>query len=369
MVTGAPRFCSRRTVCELSRGADNPRNSEGCFARLRDGSLLFAYSRYRGDVGEDDSPCEIAGLISRDGGLSFEPLPAPLVSAAAHGAENVMSPSLARLPNGELALFYLCKYPPCSAYYMRKALGADETRFGEALCVIPREDGVYYVVNNARVQTLSDGRVLVPAARHRVVRRPDGTPDAAYYAESLLYVGDPDGQGWRRLPRVFRLPRRGRSETGLQEPGVLQLPDGSLYLYFRTDRCFQYESVSFDGGVRWSVPDASRFTSPDSPMLLTRDPFSGRVFAFWNPTPNFNGRLPENGPWISAGRTPFVMAVSADGFRFSSYTVLGEEPDRGYCYPAAFFTDADTLLLSYCCGGPEDGTCLTRTVIERIVLQ
>lgn len=366
----APTILSRETVCELPRGADNPRNSEGDFARLRDGSILFAYSRYSGDNANDDAPCDIAALLSRDGGRTFAPLPHLLVSAPEHGVRNVMSVTLRRLPNGRLALFYLGKHDPQSAYYIRLADPADETVFRATQTVIPQHDGVYYVVNNCRVLVTRDGRILVPAARHKTLPPGQGGEDgdAEYFASSALFASCDGGTHFSPLPHVFALPEPGYSETGLQEPGVIELPDGTLYAYFRTDRAFQYESVSADGGAHWSVPKPSRFTSPESPMLIVRNPYSGLYYAFWNPIPLYNGRIDPDAPWIAAGRTPFVMAVSENGTDFSPYTVLEDDPAHGYCYPAVLFLRARELLLSYCCGGPEDGNCLTRTRILRLTI-
>ena len=110
----------------------------------------------------------------------------------------------------------------------------------------------------------------------------------------------------------------------------------------------------------------SGFTSPDSPMLIARNPDSGVYFAFWNPVPNYNGRLSKERHWIHAGRTPFVTAQSGDGVHFSPFAVLEDLPEHGYCYPAVHFLSETELLLSYCCGGEEDGTCLTKTRISRI---
>lgn len=363
-----PELLFREIVCELPRGADNPRNSEGDFAVLKNGDILFAYSRYHGTDHDDDAPCDIAGLVSHDGGKSFEPLPELLACAADHGVRNLMSVSLCRLANGSLCLFYLCKFTPQSAYYMRRAAADDETVFGEAECVIPQKKGVYYVVNNSRICCTANGRLLVPAAMHKVAQNANGHTSGEYYARSVLFCSD-DGTNWRRIPHVFSLPQRGYSETGLQEPGVVELPDGRLYAYFRTDRAFQYESVSADGGARWTTPMQSRFTSPESPMLIRRNPFSGLYYAFWNPIPEYNGRISPDAPWIDAGRTPFVAAVSENGTDFSAYTVLEDDPTHGYCYPAVCFLDDKTFLLSYCCGGQEDGNCLTRTRIVRITLK
>ena len=356
----------KETVCELPRGENNPRNSEGDFALLRDGRILFAYSRYTGCDAHDDAACDVAGMVSADGGRTFAPLPRPLATAASHGVRNIMSVSLQRLPDGGLCLFYLCKHTPRSEMILRRADEADETVFGAPETVFPVKDGVYYVVNNCRICTTDDGRVLVPAARHKIVMRPDGSGSGEYYGDAVIFAGDAHGENWRRLPAVFALPQRGHSGTGLQEPGVVQLPDGRLYAYFRTDRAFQYESVSADGGATWTVPVQSRFTSPDSPMLIARNPYSGAYFAFWNPIPNYNGRIDPDARWVHAGRTPFVLAAGENGEDFSAPCVIEDDPAHGYCYPGVFFLGPRTLLLSYCCGGPEDGMCLTRTRIARI---
>ena len=42
-----------------------------------------------------------------------------------------------------------------------------------------------------------------------------------------------------------------------------------------------------------------------------------------------------------------------------------EDEDHGYCYCAIHFTK-DAMLLAYCAGGPEDGSCLAKTRIRRI---
>ena len=57
----------------LCPGEGNPRNSEGAFLRLRDGRILFAYSRYIGTDAGDDAECEIAGIYSYDNGETWDP--------------------------------------------------------------------------------------------------------------------------------------------------------------------------------------------------------------------------------------------------------------------------------------------------------
>ncbi len=357
----APEIISINTVAEIPPCKNNPRNSEGDFAFLKDGSILFAYSRYTGDSSEDDAPCDIAGMISRDGGNSFEHLPYLLARADEHNTRNIMSVSFCRLDNGTLCLFYLCKSGPRSAYYLRRAIG-DETRFGEAETCIEFNDSIYYVVNNCRVCKLPDGKLLVPAARHRIIGN-----GINYFSSCRFFGADAEAKNWHPLSEVVEMPNPGHSETGLQEPGISVLPDGKLYGYFRTDRCFQFESISDDNGKSWTSPIPSRFTSPDSPMLISRNPYTGIYYAVWNPVPKYNGRYREE-KWIHAGRYPFVMAQSENGMDFSDFTVIEDDPGHGYCYPAIFFPGEKEMLMSYCCGGAEDGKCLSRTRIKKIIL-
>lgn len=102
-------------------------------------------------------------------------------------------------------------------------------------------------------------------------------------------------------------------------------------------------------------------------MLITRDPFCGKYYSFWNPVPLYNGRLKPGAPWVTAGRTPFAAAVSDNGLDFSEPVNVEDDPERGFCYPAAMFLGKGKMLLSYCCGGAQDGNCLTRLRIRHIV--
>ncbi len=363
-----PEILSTGIVGLLPPGEGNPRNSEGDFARLADGRILFAYSRYVGSSGHDDAPCNVGAMISEDGGGSFHKLPFDLAKAADHGTLNIMSVSLCRLQTGELCLFYLCKQGPQSEMYLRRCTDESNIAFGEAELIVPRKRNIYYVVNNCRVCMLPDGSLLLPLARHRIAKRENGGRGGVYFGNCCFYKGSPDARVWRQASGVIGMYMPAHSGTGLQEPGAVALPDGRVYGYFRTDRAFQFESFSSDGGARWTRPVPSRFTSPDSPMLIRRNPYTGIYYAVWNPIPNYNGRLSREKRWIHAGRTPFVLAQSENGLDFSEYTVLEDLPDHGYCYPAMFFLNEKELLLSYCCGGAEDGTCLSKTCIRRIVL-
>ncbi len=369
---------STEIVREIRTGADNPRNSEGSFARLGDGRILFVYSRFHGKSWDDDAPSDIFALtLSEDGREVLSETPERLVSASEYeNVSNIMSPSLLRLGNGDLGLFYLIKSgrskgasggcEPCiTDYVMRRS--SDEHSFAketEVLCSTPILK-TYSVVNNDRVLRTSSGRLLVPLAKHRLSYMPK-----SYYFDGVgtvkLLASDDDGRSWREIYGELALPSTAHSWAGLQEPGLIELPSGAIYLYARTDRMLQYESISPDEGVTWTPVQPSRFTSPMSPMKIARNPYSGLYYSVWNPIPDYNGRV--NAP-TTGGRTPLVIAESSDGMNFSPYAVLEGDPMRGFCYPAIFCLDEKTLLVSYCSGYPEEGNCICSTTIRRITLE
>ena len=96
-----------KVALELTPGPDNPRNSEGAFLPLKDGRILFAYSRYYGTSSSDHATADIAARHSSDKGATWTDKDVIIVRN--HGGMNVMSVSLLRLQTGEIALFYLRK--------------------------------------------------------------------------------------------------------------------------------------------------------------------------------------------------------------------------------------------------------------------
>ena len=363
------KITSSETVLSLPPSDGNPRNSEGDFITLGDGTIMFVYSRYTG--GRDDhSPCDIAAVFSHDGGSSFSSEPVILARAANHGVRNIMSVSLLRMGNGDVGLFYLVKSDGSgeSSYVLRRSKD-DAKSFGGPSGCIPQSYPGYYVVNNSRVLRTSSGRIIIPAAFHRSGTDGKGFICSESYAICTFFFSDDDGSTWSETKCPLALYGNRETETGLQEPGVAELPGGVLYAYFRTDRMYQYESVSIDGGVGWFPPRTSSFTSPNSPMKIEVNPHSGIYFAVWNPIPNYNGRRTDTERWITAGRTPLVMAACENGIDFGGQAVIEDDAERGFCYPAMHFLSKSTVLLAYCGGGASDGNCLSKTVIKKITFE
>lgn len=55
-----------KQVLFLETSLENCRNGEGAFARLKDDSILFAYTEFMKGSGRDEDEGRIAGYISRD---------------------------------------------------------------------------------------------------------------------------------------------------------------------------------------------------------------------------------------------------------------------------------------------------------------
>ncbi len=336
----------------------NPRNSEGSFITLRDGRILFVYTHYDGDSWDDHAPARLCARFSSDQGETWTSADQEIV--AGEGLANVMSVSLLRLQSGEIAMLYLRKNSGTDCLpYLR--LSRDEgTTWSEAKRCIPAEG--YFVVNNDRLIQLNSGRLVIPAAYHRIPR--PGVIDGR--GAAFFYLSDDRGETWREAADWWAMPER--SGSGLQEPGVVELQDGALCAYCRTDRGRQYELISTDGGEHWTAPRSSSFIGPCAPLSIKRIPFTGELLAVWN---DHSGRTIVYDPQFekqSWGRTPLVTAISRDeGRNWDNYRAIESDPRRGFCYCAIHFVDR-AVLLAYCGGGGNSGAVLQDLYVRKIEL-
>lgn len=367
---------TQQTVLKLFAGPGNPRNSEGAFLALDDQRLMYVYTRYCGTSWHDAEAADLAVRYSNDGGFTWSNRNDILITHGVHA--NVMSVSLLRLPSNRILLLYLAK--DCLREEAQGKVGIPEGDF----CCIPQlrysdDDGKswspeqpvivtpgYYVVNNDRLVRLRNGRLLLPVAHHRYRQR-QNTREFGIQGVVDFYYSDDDGATWSQAPgSLFPAPD---NRNGLQEPGVVELVDGRLMAFCRTDRGCQYKAFSADGGENWSkaVP-APEFPSPLSPLSMKRDPFSNRLVAVWNDIdPRWKIRNEE--PEHNWGRLPLVIAFSGDdGSSWTNHTILGADPRRGYCYSALFFPAADRILVGYNCGG-HGKSCLQDHCIKSLTIK
>jgi sialidase-1 len=345
------------TVLDLNPNAGNPRNSEGSFVTLKSGRIAFYYTQFYGGLA-DYSAARIAVIHSDDQGRTWSE---PRAVIEKGDAANVMSVSLLRLASGKIALFYI-----------RKGSGLDS---GPFLCLSADEGETwtpakrvidapgYFVLNNDRVIQTSRGRLILPTAFNRLRQRElDDRPGTHHINDirgiAMWFYSDDEGATWHEARTWWAMPVP--SNRGLQEPGVVELADGTLFSWVRTDQGSQFEFRSQDHGVNWTPPAAGEMKSPLSPASIKRIPGSSALLSIYN---DHSGQFKFRPNW----RAPLIAAVSEDGGRTWPRRKLIEEDLNGwYCYTAIHFLP-DAVLLAYCAGDEKVGK-LARLRIRRIEL-
>ena len=345
-------------VHQIPPSENNPRNSEGAFIRSADGEILFAYSCYYGNSSADHAPCNIALIRSRDEGITWTQ-PEIIASADFFGTQNIMSVSALYQENGDIAFYFLIKEPDFSSTIGR-VVSADGRTFSQERCKT-NFPPAYYVINNDRFVRLRNGRIAAPAAYISMAQNKQEIA-GPYTSVTTCLISDDDGKSFYKANFDFVSEDPLNADCGYQEPGILEKPDGSLYLWMRTNYGCQYESYSDGNMDQFSRPRPSPFTSPVSPMQMKI--YDGIVYTIYNPIPNYNGRVLFPGTW---GRTPLVIRKSTDnGMTFGPLQTIEDDPQRGYCYPSLFRTRDGHFLVAYCRGSQQDGNTLCRLGISRM---
>ena len=126
----------------------------------------------------------------------------------------------------------------------------------------------------------------------------------------------------------------------------MELKDGSVLLWIRTNAGCQHMSRSTDRGETWSAPQPSWLRAPLSPASIKRLP-TGDLLAVWN---DHESRfdLKRNGGW-DGKRTPLTAALSGDeGKTWHGAKMIESDPTGHFCYIAIQPLDDGTVLLGYC---------------------
>jgi sialidase-1 len=203
----------KEVVLILQPGPDNPRNSEGDFIDLEDGRILFIYTHYTGMEGDDNSPAYLASRYSDDGGKTWSSEDQKVIEQ--EGLLNVMSVSLLRLKNGEIALFYL-KIDSATSCIPVVRFSSDEAKtWSDPIPCITDKPG-YFVLNNNRVIQLKNGRLVFAVALHQV----PGQKQHSRIGRLWGYYSDDNGRNWTSTPEIAN-----PDSIETQEPGVVELTD------------------------------------------------------------------------------------------------------------------------------------------------
>ena len=358
-----------RVVLSFARDEGHSRQSEGDFLRLKDGSIIFIYTRFIGQLAGDGRPAELVKRISTDNGETWSK-PEVVIRAERFNCQNVMSVSLLRMANGDLGLFFTAKVVPTWGSKFILARSKDEGKtFNEFYDASHEFFFGRGGANNSRVERLSNGRIVFPMSHHPGSKKEplfEGhKPRTSPYTMGTMMYSDDDGYTWHQS-EDWVFPNFTNTEKGLQEGEIVEIRPGILKMFLRSDKMYQYEAVSYDNGIHWSTPTPSIFTSNCSPITICKNPYTNKRYAIWNPQQRYNGR--ECG-FVDSGRTPFAIAEVDDTINnIIKMKYIEDDPDHAYSYAATFFTKDDELLLGYCSGGPEDRHSLSRMSIAKIDL-
>ena len=343
----SPAKPAKEVTLSLKPSKDNPRNSEGSFVTLNDGRLLFVYTHFTGGT-SDHAKAFLAGRYSDDGGKTWTP--EDEVILANEGDMNIMSVSLLRLRNGNIAMFYMRKNSMEDCLPMLRISQDEAQTWSEPILCITDRVG-YFVLNNDRVIQLDDGRLLMPVSLHQ-------TPETEWSNTGRIwnYYSDDYGKTWTPSQEVAN-----PDSVMLQEPGVVALKDDRIMMFMRNDSGVQYLSYSQDDGETWSAAEPSTIKSPVSPASIRRIPSTGDLLMAWNNNGGENEAIADK-------RTPFNVAISEDeGQTWEHIRTVEDDPDGWYCYTAITFAD-EHALLGHCAGNRSEGTGLAVTHITRLSL-
>ena len=333
------------------------RNGEGSFIRLKNGDILFGYTEFNSSGREDEDVARICATISHDEGESFGE--SFVLFEKPINAVNIMSLSFLRMANGDIGAFYILKNTDGTDDIVLTRSRDEGRSWSEPVsCIANILPADYYILNNDRAVYLSTGRIILPLARHTIhAKANEFTP-----GELLFVYSDDDGFTWSAFPTVLKCPYE--DKNGLQEPGIFEKKDGTLWCYIRTGIGCQFECFSKDGGISWSKPAPNIFfSSPCSPMLVKKA--HGITLAIFNPITEHILRDDEKEFW---GRTPYVMATDRNGdteFSQESLYYIEDDLNNGYCYPAVIECDGGILVAYY--HSNNTGCCLNSTKIIKIM--
>ena len=314
--------------------------------------ILFIYTHFTGG-GSDDATAHLASRISSDGGKTWTPKDKVVMEN--EGKENIMSVSLLRLQDERIALFYLRKNSITDCRPVIRFSTDEGKSWSQPHEVISEKDIGYYVVNNDRLVQLADGRLIFPAARHNSpsLKKFNG------HGTMICFISDDKAKSWHASKSNQDGTKANGKQTMLQEPGLIELSDGRLMMWARTNGGSQFVCYSRDRGETWSQMEASSLKSPVSPASIERLPKTKDLVVVWND----HSDIPKE---LRGKRTPLSIAISSDeGKSWKQVKTLFANPTGWYCYTAIEFTDND-ILLGHCAGDRAKGNGLALSQITRV---
>ena len=180
------------------------------------------------------------------------------------GVDNVKHPNLLRLPSGEILFSFTVRDIAKRDLKIFLKRSKDECETWSKPVQISPSGGVYFT--NADHNLLhSSGRIILPCHWGEFYGRGD-------HHNAFCLYSDDEGKTWSTSRKKVDLLKR-----GAEEPGVVELQDGSLLSMMRTTLGKIYRSVSKDRGETWSDGEDTELPSPSAAQLHQAYPEDGRL--------------------------------------------------------------------------------------------
>jgi len=313
----------------------------GSVVVLPSGKLLAVFTGIRGR-----GPHRGVGCYSADGGKSWS-APVVLFGGEAPGSdagESYADPNIVIVNERRVLAFCV------SLQYDEEVWDLSHTRCWRRIS----EDGGETF---GPIEELPRHKQYIVGTTHPGLRLRNGTLIMGYSWDQPAEAGRPaDGEGTMDLVAGVLISRdegmswqpgadcyadTSRAENalehatnGLDEPAVVELPSGDLFMLARTGTNHLWQSFSHDGGLTWEAPEPSPLTSHNCPAALLRLPDSA-VLAVYNNHPTHRHNL--------------SVAISTDGCRTWSaprkIAPIGGSEETDAAYPAVCRL-ADGMLLA-----------------------
>jgi len=336
--TGVTHFLKNGIFWSILSDRFHPdkRDTEGDIVVCGDGSLLLAWSDFYTTGWHDGSPCRISMRRSYDGGRTWTPIG---VLQEQIGS-NVMSVSLFRASTGTILFTFLCKNgPDGTVHYVRRSTDDGKT-FGDL--IIANAGGSRRVANNDRFLEVRDPQGKYGDAG-RIILSCRDYPGR----KGIMVYSDDDGLTWQAGQNVPVRPDWGGQN--FNEPGIVELNDGTFWMYGRTTMGFHAQSWSNDRGMTWATPEPMALLGPCSPQtgeMIPETPYTKQMgwagdILFTFPNHDF-----ENYPrkYNYTARTPLDAAISSDGAQtWKNVRTIEADPRMQYGYTSITFMEDDEV--------------------------
>jgi sialidase-1 len=337
------------------------RAGEGSAVQLENGDIYFSYSKFSEHV-DDDAPADVCSIKYNVTTKQWQNLG---IVFNRNNSTNLMSTSMLCMDDNRIVITYIEKETSWHNHIWAAFSSNDGKNWSLPVRITPENHSNYYVVNNDRlIQTIS-GRLILPVAIYFGIS--EGIPENSYNG---VFYSDDLGNTWglsdtlqiqktnviepQNLKKEYVEAWQDTRSNSIrnEEPGVVELSDGKIMMWCRTNIGYMYKCFSEDQGKTWSefLPDTN-IISPCGPQSIKRIPDTSRLLCLYNDHAGFDYLAQPWWDW----RTPLTAAISDNNGK--SWSVIGqfEDSSHNYCYTSILFYNENVLFTYYISENSKEG--------------